>query len=407
MRKKMMVAVSILVAMMMFSGCMDIRLNFSLKEDGSGGMNAFMAVNQSIMGDEETSEMESNFFDETGINDANAQIENTPLEYYKDDMLFVGEEFNIQFSDPLIAFSDMAETDELHWTYQGDDVYRFEIPLSQLYEDVASEGMGDVSAMFKAMGGQLIYSFETDYEVIDHNADYIEDDTNYIWDLTEEVFSLNPGRESGFLEIRMEIEASENELRNELEESLDMDRAHRDFHGEILASLGYLKGTDDGLELDRNLTRAEGAIMYSRLLGLEEEAQVFASENPNYESGFTDVPEWAEDTLNYLHHLDLVNGISETLYGSNAPMTEAQYTTLVLRALGYSDRDGDFVWSASTQKALDIDLYADDLRDYAYTKGSGQDEMFTRRMMSYISYNALFFENTQTQEVLFEARTEE
>ena len=88
-------------------------------------------------------------------------------------------------------------------------------------------------------------------------------------------------------------------------------------------------------------------------------------------------------------------------------MTEAQYTTLVLRALGYSDRDGDFVWSASTQKALDIDLYADDLRDYAYTKGSGQDEMFTRRMMSYISYNALFFENTQTQELLFEARTEE
>jgi hypothetical protein len=71
MRKKMMIAVSLLVAMMMFSGCMDVRLSFSLKEDGSGGMNAFMAVNQSIMGDEETSEMESNFFDETGINDAN------------------------------------------------------------------------------------------------------------------------------------------------------------------------------------------------------------------------------------------------------------------------------------------------------------------------------------------------
>ncbi len=120
----------------------------------------------------------------------------------------------------------------------------------------------------------------------------------------------------------------------------------------FLASLGYLKGTDDGLELERNLTRAEGAIMYSRLLGLEEEAQVFASENPNYESGFTDVPEWAEDTLNYLHHLDLVNGISETLYGSNAPMTEAQYTTLVLRALGYSDRDGGFCLECINTKSI-------------------------------------------------------
>lgn len=400
MQKKLIAVFGLLVAMMMFSGCMDVRLGFTLKQDGTGGMNVAMAVNQSLMGEEETTGMESEFFDSTQMDDMNAQMEMIPLEYYKDDMLFVGEEYTITFEDALIAFSEIAQTEDLSWTYQGDGVYRFEIPLSEVNEEVANEEMDDMSTMFKAMGGAFVYSFETDFEVIDHNADDVDGDV-YTWDFTEEIFAEAPERQFGFLEVRVEIAPSENPLRRELEESLDLDLTSRDYHGEALEAMGYLKGTELGLELDRELTRTEGAIMYSRLLGLEDEIKAFAQENPNYESGFSDVPAWAEDTINYLQHMGLVNGISDTLYGASAQMTEAQYTTLVLRALGYSDRDGDFVWNASIEKAIEEGLYADDVRAYAYTENSS--DMFTRRMMSYISYNALFYENIDTQEMLFDA----
>ena len=405
MRKKIMGILCLLVAMTMFTGCMDIQIRFSLKEDKSGSMNALMAINQGLIDETELSELNTDFFDETKQYDSNIQIENKTLEYDRDEMLFVGEEYTMEFNNALIAFSDLDDTEELQWTYLGDDIFRFEIPLNELNEDIAAEGLGNMSTMFKSMGGQILYSLDTDFEVIEHNADYIEEESNYVWELTDDIFSPSPERQSGFLEMRIELEPSKNPMRREIEKNLDMDRTNRDFHGEVLEALGYLKGTNEGLELDKGLTRTEGAIMYSRLLGLEEEIKSFANENPEYESGFTDVPSWAKDTINYLHYMELVNGISDTLYGAGSQMTEAQYTTLALRALGYSDQDGDFIWNAAQEKAVEIGLYADDLRDYTYAKEAAMLK-FTRRLMSYISYNALFFESNETGEILYDSRTE-
>jgi len=396
------VVASLLLVMTMLTGCMDIRLDFFLKKDGTGGLQSSIVSNQSIMGEGETSDMDSNLVEEMGINEDYAQIETKALDYYKDDMRFVGEENKINFIHPFIAFNDISQDEELEWSYQGDGVYRFEIPISDLSNEVDVEEMAQMSAVFKAMGGQIIYSFETDYEVIDHNADYIKEKAIYVWDLTDNIFLQSPDRVFGFIEIRIDMVPSKNQLRRQIEEENDLDRAQMDFHGEILKALGYLKGTDEGLELDRELTRAEGAIMYSRLLDLEDEIIAFASEQSDYVSGFTDVPGWARDTINYLHYKGLVMGISDKLYGSNAKMTEAQYTTLVLRALGYMDREGDFLWNASTDKAIEIGLYEDDLRDYVYIHDGKEDTDFTRRKMSYISYNALFFENVKTGEILYE-----
>ncbi|PKM58496.1 MAG: hypothetical protein CVU98_00500 [Firmicutes bacterium HGW-Firmicutes-3] len=403
MRKIWGVVASLLIVMMLFSGCMDVRLDFFLNKDGSGGIHSFVVANQSLMGDGESSDMDSDFIGEMGINEDYAQIERKPLEYYKDEMLFKGEENRVLFNHPLIAFNDISQEEELQWSYQGDGVYRFEIPLSDLSNEVDGQEMGDMSAVFKAMGGQIVYTFETDYEVIHHNADYIKEKGIYFWNLTDDIFSQSPDRKFGFMEIRINMEPSKNLLRRNLEEKNDLDRAHLDFHGEILKVLGYLKGTDEGLELDRELTRAEGAIMYSRLLDLEDEVIAFASEHSDYVSGFTDVPSWAKDTINYLHYKGLVKGISDKLYGSNAKMTEAQYTTLVLRALGYLDSEGDFIWNASIDKAIEIGLYEDDLRDYIYIHDGKDDTEFTRRKMSYVSYNALFFENIKTKEILYES----
>ena len=75
-------------------------------------------------------------------------------------------------------------------------------------------------------------------------------------------------------------------------------------------------------------------------------------------------------------------------------MTVNDFTTLVLRALGYNDTKGDFSWSQAAKNSEDFGLYISD-------KLSSKDVLaknFTRGSMSYISYNALFFKNTKTGE---------
>lgn len=54
------------------------------------------------------------------------------------------------------------------------------------------------------------------------------------------------------------------------------------------------------------------------------------------------MPDWAKSTIDYLHANNLVNSISKTKYGSNEIMTLNEYSTLILRALGYSGSFGDF-----------------------------------------------------------------
>jgi len=138
--------------------------------------------------------------------------------------------------------------------------------------------------------------------------------------------------------------------------------------------------------------------MYSRLLKLEDEIAKFEKENPDYKTGFTDAPNRAKPAVNYLHYRKLVNGVSHDKYGSGNLMTEAQYATLVLRALGYDDSEGDFVWNKANEKLKEIGLYNGDTAD-PDTMLSGS---FTRRGMAYISFNALFFPNKTTGEVLID-----
>ena len=59
---------------------------------------------------------------------------------------------------------------------------------------------------------------------------------------------------------------------------------------DALAELNLFKGTDDGYQLDRSLTREEAATMLVRLLGQEEEALLSSAEK----HPFTDVSEWAD-----------------------------------------------------------------------------------------------------------------
>jgi len=127
---------------------------------------------------------------------------------------------------------------------------------------------------------------------------------------------------------------------------------------EVLYEYGILqgKGTNpDGspnLDLDAQINRVEALTLFVRLLGKEAEAK-----DSTYQTPFTDVPAWATGYVGYAYANSLTNGISTTLFGSNDPVSGAQFATFVLRALGYvsgTGADADFKWENAPSFANEI-----------------------------------------------------
>jgi len=129
--------------------------------------------------------------------------------------------------------------------------------------------------------------------------------------------------------------------------------AEERYHAEanFLNTLGILLGTDKGYELEKELTRAEAAVMIVRLQG----GEVLALEK-KFAHPFIDVPSWATAYVGYLYEHNQTLGISKTLFGSEQPITVSQYVTFLLRTLGYSDKVGDFYWKNSLSKAKEIQM---------------------------------------------------
>lgn len=168
------------------------------------------------------------------------------------------------------------------------------------------------------------------------------------------------------------------------EESLNIKEA------EALNEMGLFKGSAEGFELDRAPSRIEGGVMLIRLLGKESEAIVDKSTHP-----FTDVPNWANYYIGYLYDNGLSKGIGNNQYGSGL-IDSKSYVTLVLRSLGYDDTKGDFKWSNSLEKAIEIGLIQE-----SYITNLRQQN-FLRDHMVKISYDALGTKLKNSENTLLE-----
>ncbi len=127
-------------------------------------------------------------------------------------------------------------------------------------------------------------------------------------------------------------------------------------------------------DLDGPLTRHEALVMLVRLLGSEKEALAGQWKHP-----FKDVPAWAEKYVGYAYTKGITDGLDETHFGGENVSTEAQYVTFVLRALGYSDTNGDFSWN-NPYKLSD---------SFGITSAGEEKLQFNRGEAVCISYNAL------------------
>ncbi len=155
-------------------------------------------------------------------------------------------------------------------------------------------------------------------------------------------------------------------------------------HAYVLNKLGLFNGTgtdSDGnpvFGLENKLSRQEAAVLLVRLLGKEAEAK-----NGTWEIPFTDVDDWAKPYVGYAYNNSLVSGTGETSFGSGAPISATEYLTLILRALGHDDKQGDFVWNSAWTLSDSLGMTGGQ-----YNDGTNAD--FCRKDAALISRNALY-----------------
>jgi len=133
-----------------------------------------------------------------------------------------------------------------------------------------------------------------------------------------------------------------------------------------LNSLGLFLGTGKGYELEKKLTRAQGITLAVRALGKEQEAQkctcTFADVNKN--------AAWAAGYVGYAFQNGMTMGTSKTAFSPSKTMTDAQFLTIVLRILGYSDvNNPKFTWDKPYYLAKAVGLVSSREPDTDFTRG--------------------------------------
>lgn len=127
-----------------------------------------------------------------------------------------------------------------------------------------------------------------------------------------------------------------------------------------LYELGLFKGTGtnaDGspiFDLMAPANRIQGLVMLIRLLGEEQDALAYTGACP-----FTDVPAWAKQYAAYAYAKGYTKGTTATTFGADDGLLGKAYLTFVLRALGYSDANGDFSYNEATTFATGLGLIAE------------------------------------------------
>lgn len=103
----------------------------------------------------------------------------------------------------------------------------------------------------------------------------------------------------------------------------------------VLFGTRLIGGTEKGLELDRQSTRAEAAVLLTRLSGEERSIGALASAH-----SFSDVPVWVEAYASYVHSKGLLEGESDTLFQPFQAIDKEDYILALVQLLGYKD-DGN------------------------------------------------------------------
>lgn len=101
---------------------------------------------------------------------------------------------------------------------------------------------------------------------------------------------------------------------------------------DILKSLGILIGTPNGLELEREVTRAEMVVLLFRMY--PENFGALGLPSPVFDDM---TGHWAYKEVTIAKKIGLVHGISDTLFAPDRNVTGKEATKMILSLLGYTN----------------------------------------------------------------------
>ena len=108
---------------------------------------------------------------------------------------------------------------------------------------------------------------------------------------------------------------------------------------DVLTGMGIFEGDEEGFRPQDNITRAEvAALVYRVLTGDVNNVNVGLYEDYGY---FTDVPadEWYAGYVNFVANGKHVVGVADGIYDPDANVTGYQMLTIMLRAIGYGQKE--------------------------------------------------------------------
>lgn len=156
-----------------------------------------------------------------------------------------------------------------------------------------------------------------------------------------------------------------------------------DYHAiaSALRELGLFRGTGSGVaggfDLDLAPTRAEGLVMFIRLLGEEQAALAGDGRHP-----FRDVPAWLDRYAAWAWERGYTNGVAPDRFDPESALSAPEYVEFLLRAMGYS-RAGVDDYTTSLARAEDCGALSAGERSLLETAD------FRRAHVAYLSYYSL------------------
>lgn len=147
---------------------------------------------------------------------------------------------------------------------------------------------------------------------------------------------------------------------------------------DALYALGLFRGDSTGYALERAANRAEGLVMFIRMLGEEQAALSYTGTHP-----FEDVPSWADRYVAYAYDKKYTWGVSETRFGSSNTLTLNDYLTFVMRALKYTEGT-DYYWQSAGEDAVRAGIIN------SAELSAFNEQGFLRAHVAYLSYYALY-----------------
>lgn len=142
--------------------------------------------------------------------------------------------------------------------------------------------------------------------------------------------------------------------------------AMRLYYLDLITGTGATATGSVSFDLQRDLTRLEGAVMAVRLMGLEKDAL-----NCTYTHPYTDVPEWASGYVSVLWKRGLTEKTPDGCFHPGEPCTPEVFMTYMLSALGYSSSELRSV--TETARKIGICTAAD---DDPFTRGNAVLAMY-------------------------------